>query len=172
MTHKPIWSLLEVPLDQLRIHTKNPRSLSVEQQRHLDESMSKFGLIDKPVLNADFTIIGGHQRVSVLKLQGETSCFCWMPDRLLSDEEVDELNIRLNKNVGDWDWEILANQWDINDLLDWGFTEKDLGLGTSDKKPVKPKITLEFEDSDRMIEVLPLIESLANKHNLNMKIKG
>ena len=52
----------------------------------------------------------------------------YVPDTPLTEEEVQELNIRLNKNVGNWDFDVLGNSWDPNDLVDWGFSMEDLHL--------------------------------------------
>jgi hypothetical protein len=41
---------------------------------------------------------------------------------------VQELTIRLNKNTGDWDYDILADVYDLNSLIDWGFSEKELQI--------------------------------------------
>jgi hypothetical protein len=45
----------------------------------------------------------------------------FVPDRTLTEHEVQELNIRLNANIGgEWDWDVLANAFDDNDLREWG----------------------------------------------------
>ncbi len=119
------WRLEKRKIKDLKPHPKNPRQLSKEQERHLSASLERFGLADKPIINTDNTIIGGHQRLRVFK-KNNAEVECWVPERPLSESEVDEFNIRLNKNTGDWDWDILANQWEITDLLEWGFTEQDL----------------------------------------------
>jgi len=124
------WTLKQFKLDELTDYYKNPRSLSEKEFKQLKTSLDKFGMIDKPIVNADslHTIIGGHQRKHVLEANGETECECWVPDRELTEREVEELNIRLNKNTGDWDFDVLANEWNQEDLLDWGFSEFELGL--------------------------------------------
>ena len=93
---------------------------------HLENLITKFGMIDKPIVNKDWTIIGGHQRVKVLKKMKAKNVECWVPDRDLTQEEVDHLCIGLNLNQGFFDYDILANQWDPVDLLSWGFTEEEL----------------------------------------------
>ena len=50
----------------------------------------------------------------------------------LDKQQERELNIRLNKSGGEFDMDILANEFDISDLNDWGFTELELGLKTFD----------------------------------------
>lgn len=51
---------------------------------------------------------------------------CSVPDRQLSDEDVDELCIGLNLHQGAFDYDILGNLWDPLDLLQYGFSEKQL----------------------------------------------
>jgi len=124
------WTLRQFNIDELTDYYKNPRSLSEKEFKQLKTSLDKFGMIDKPIVNADsaHTIIGGHQRKHVLEASGVTEIECWIPDRELSDKEVEELNIRLNKNTGSWDFDALANEFDLGELLDWGFSEKELGI--------------------------------------------
>jgi len=137
--------LQQFNIDELTDYYKNPRSLSDKEFKQLKTSLDKFGMIDKPIVNADSanTIIGGHQRKHVLEASGVTEIECWIPDRELSDKEVEELNIRLNKNTGSWDFDVLANEFELDDLLDWGFDkgELDLGLWADDApEDVEPQI--------------------------------
>src|ERR1700721_3008243 len=120
------WHLEVLPLSSLKAHSKNPRQIKKEQMAHLENLITKFGMIDKPIVNKDWTIIGGHQRVKVLKKMKAKNVECWVPDRDLTQEEVDHLCIGLNLNQGFFDYDILANQWDPVDLLSWGFTEEEL----------------------------------------------
>lgn len=139
------WTLRTFRLDELTDYYKNPRSLSEKEFKQLKTSLDKFGMIDKPIVNADSanTIIGGHQRKHVLEASGAKECECWIPDRELSDKEVEELNIRLNKNTGSWDFDTLANEFELDDLLEWGFDkgELDLDLWADDApEDVEPQI--------------------------------
>jgi DNA modification methylase len=139
------WTLRTFRLDDLTDYYKNPRSLSEKEFKQLKTSLDKFGMIDKPIVNLDSanTIIGGHQRKHVLEASGVKECECWIPDRVLSDKEVEELNIRLNKNTGSWDFDTLANEFELDDLLDWGFDkgELDLDLWAEDApEDVEPQI--------------------------------
>ena len=122
------WTLRNFNLADLTDYYKNPRSLSEKEFKQLKTSLDKFGMIDKPIVNldADNTIIGGHQRKHVLEASGVKECECWVPDRELSEKEVEELNIRLNKNTGSWDFDTLANEFELPDLLEWGFSESNL----------------------------------------------
>ena len=99
------WNLKTFNIYDLTDYSKNPRSLTKQQFEQLKKSLDKFGLIDKPIINADEknTVIGGHQRLRVLRSENQKSVECWYPSRELDEKEVEELNIRLNKNTGDWD---------------------------------------------------------------------
>lgn len=123
------WKLQEVNIKNIKSHSKNPRQISRDKLNNLANLVKKFGLIDKPILNKDLTIIGGHQRIKLLKKQKLKKVECWVAESLLSDDEVDELCIGLNLHQGSWDFDILANEWDPLNLLEYGFTEEQL-LGT------------------------------------------
>ena len=130
------WTLKAFDIASLTDYAKNPRSLSKEQFAQLKTSLDKFGMIDKPIVNLDaaHTVIGGHQRLHVLKAEGVKVIECWTPSRELTAREVEELNIRLNRNNGQWDFDIMANNFDVSDLVEWGFEEDEL-LGVDYKNP-------------------------------------
>lgn len=118
------WTPREVNIKDLKEHSKNPRKISKQDMRALQRSLDKFGLCEFIVCNNDNTIIGGHQRVKALKSKKVKTAWALYPEESLSDVDVDELNIRLNKNAGEWDFEVLKD-WDQNALLDWGFEPQD-----------------------------------------------
>jgi hypothetical protein len=123
------WKLESLSLKLLKENKKNPRQIKKESVERLQVFIEKFGLIDKPIVNMDYTIIGGHQRVRILKKKKEKVVECWVPDRMLTEEETDEMCIGLNLHQGAWCYDTLANEWEPLDLLKWGFSEEQL-LGT------------------------------------------
>jgi hypothetical protein len=119
---------------------KNPRRLTVQQATHLEQSLRKFGYVEECVVNADGkSIIGGHQRRRVLVAQAIANPNAMIevriPSRHLTEEESEELAIRLNKNTGEWDWDALANNFDAVKLLEWGFETREFGMGDPDPTP-------------------------------------
>lgn len=143
---KPNWYIKEYKIADIKELAKNPRNLTQKAKNDIKKSLDRFGLIDKPIINTDGQLIGGHQRLHVLHDEGVEKVECWTPDRKLTEKEVEELNIRLNKNTATWDFDILANDWDIDLLKEWGFDEKDLGINNSvdiesdeEKESEKPK---------------------------------
>ena len=108
----------------------NPRKLSSDQKQHIADSIKRFGIVDPIIVNINKNrkdiIIGGHQRVIVAKELGYKELPCVELD--LSRDKERELNIRLNKNTGEFDYEMLNELFDMGDLLDWGFTEDELEM--------------------------------------------
>ena len=148
------WHIESRKIVDLRDHSKNPRTLSKHQAIHLEKSLRKFGLIDKPIINLDNGIIGGHQRIRLLKALQIEEVECWVPSFMLNQKEVDELCIRLNKNTGEFCWDTLANLWDGDDLINAGFSEGELLDEQVVTKKKSLKIILEFDTSEGMQDCL------------------
>ena len=128
-------------------YVANPRQITDKQAKDLKASLAKFGLADPLIINTNNELIGGHQRKKILEsLMGVAPDYeidVRVPDRELSIDEARELNVRLNKNAGQWDFDILANNFELDDLLDWGFDkgELDLDLWADDApEDVEPQI--------------------------------
>ena len=139
------WYLETIPLKNLKINPKNPRKISKEQFKHLENLIKKFGIIDRPIVNHDGTIIGGHQRIQIFKKMKMKEVECWKCNIQFSDEDIQHLGIGLNLNQGDWDYDILANEYECLDLLSYGFSEEQL-IGEFEEKPSKKKSEEECEE--------------------------
>ena len=121
-------TIVEVPINELRASEYNPRKHSKEQADQLKESIKRFGMVDPVICNSaperNNVIIGGHFRVEVAKEMGMTN----VPVVYVQITDIDkekELNLRLNKNVGEFDLELLA-EFDEVFLKDVGFGSEDL----------------------------------------------
>lgn len=106
-------------ISDLKAAPYNPRLSTAKQEKQLKQSLQKFGLVEPIIYNKRTGfIVGGHFRVRELKKLGYKNVDCVIVDLSLEDEK--ELNIRLNANTGDWSWEDLANNWDAEQLTEWG----------------------------------------------------
>ena len=76
-------------------------------------------------------LIGGHQRTTLYKKKGITEVDVMVPSRELTKDEEKKLNLRLNKNVGSWDYEKLK-EIDLTLLLEVGFDENDMQITFDD----------------------------------------
>ena len=140
------WTAETRELDSLIENEHNPRRLTKDQAGQLKTSIAKFGLCEPIVIQPDGSIIGGHQRVKILKSLGHTSVKVFVPCEELSDQDAYELNIRLNKNTGEWDYDVLANMVDPDELIEYGFTSKELDMEVfPEEPPQKQKLTISIK---------------------------
>lgn len=161
------WQRETREIKTLRENPDNPRTLSKKQGEELKKSLRKFGQCEPIVIQPDGTIIGGHQRYKVLKKMGAKHIDVYSPEMPLSESEVKELTIRLNKNKGDWDFDMLANVWDVDILLESGFTTEELHLDIieEDTKLTKFTLTAKFENEDDLREAELDIKAIISKYN-------
>jgi site-specific DNA-methyltransferase (adenine-specific) len=79
------------------------------------------------VLNKDNIVLGGNMRLKACKQIGLTEVPVVYADDL-TEEEQRQFIIKDNVGFGDWDWELLANEWDVSDLNDWGLDLPDMDV--------------------------------------------
>lgn len=121
-------SIVEVPINELRVSEYNPRKHSKEQADQLKESVQRFGLVDPIIANSAperrQVVIGGHFRLKIAKELGMKTVpvvYVVIPDI----EKEKELNLRLNKNTGEFDIDLLST-FDEEFLKDIGFSSEEL----------------------------------------------
>lgn len=124
----PDLQILWVPPGVLKDAAYNPRTHSEEQEAQLMESIKRFSVVEPIVVNGapgrKNIVIGGHFRLQVLKKLGYATVpvvYVHIP----SLEREKELNLRLNKNTGEWDWEALK-EFNTDFLTDVGFDAGEL----------------------------------------------
>ena len=103
----------------------NPRILPEAQKKELGKSLKKFNVADPIIINTNNKIIGGHQRLKVLTEQGVKEVDVRVPEEELTPDQEKELNLRLNRNIGEWDYDLLAG-FDKALLEDVGFDSFEL----------------------------------------------
>lgn len=112
--------LKKLPIASLIPAEYNPRKAlkpGDKEYEKIKNSIQEFGYCEPVIVNADMTIIGGHQRVTVLQDLGYTEIDCIVIDIDKTKEKA--LNIALNKITGEWNKELLADL--IADLQDSDF---------------------------------------------------
>ena len=100
----------ELPLKELKPAAYNPRKKLTKGDKEYEkikQSLLKFGYVDPIIVNEDLTVIGGHQRLTVLKDLDYETAKCVIVK--LSKEDEKALNIALNKITGQWDEALLAD---------------------------------------------------------------
>lgn len=147
----------------------NPRRLTKDQYKQLKDSLLRFGVVDPVLVNINEErkniIIGGHQRTKVWSDLGNKTIPCVELNLTLDQEK--ELNVRLNKNTGEFDFDMLANYFEETELIEWGFESFDFDkqvneedfdeefpdLGNGEDNPIKTmSFTLSNEQAEQIEE--------------------
>lgn len=109
----------------------NPRKISADDYTALKESLSRFGFVDPLIVNKRTgTMVGGHQRLKAAKDLGIKSVPIVMVD--LDEKSERELNVRLNRNTGQFDYDLLQQYYASEDLIDYGFSSFEIGVKDDD----------------------------------------
>lgn len=139
---------------------KNPRLIKnnkfralVKSLRDDPEMMQLRELIAyDPGDGTPYVIIGGNMRYHALKDIGEKTA----PVKLLPPEtpveKLQAYTIKDNNNYGEWDFDMLANEWDISDLMDWGVDVPEISVPNDLDEEEKGKVfvvKITFEDEER-----------------------
>lgn len=145
------WNLKKVKVSDLKENPKNPRKLTEKGLKDLEKSITKFGVAEPLVCNTDFMLCGGHGRKKILERLNIKEVDCYFPEKKLTGKQFDELGVRLNRNIaGEFDFDILANEFEVDELIEWGFEEKELDLNLwndtdeskLDEVPEVPKVAV------------------------------
>lgn len=125
---KLFWHTENRKVSALVPNIKNPRAMSPKQIEDLKKSLKKFDLVELPVVDTDSRVVAGHQRLMVLKLLGRENELIpvRVPNRKLTQKEYDQYLLSSNRIHGEWDFEKLAENFEINTLLASGFDDTDL----------------------------------------------
>jgi hypothetical protein len=106
----------------------NPRYISEDAFEHLKASLKRFEAVEPAIINQHperkNIIVGGHQRLKAATSLGWDEFPCVYVEFTRDQEK--ELNVRLNKNTGAFDFDLLANHFEVEELTDWGFTNEEL----------------------------------------------
>lgn len=116
------WHTEKRKVSDLQPFPGNPRKMTGPQKKMLKESLEKFNLVEIPAIDTEMRILAGNQRVSQLKAmkRGNDEIEVRVPNRPLTEDEAKEYLLRSNKNVGDWDYDLLL-EFDMPMLDEVGF---------------------------------------------------
>ena len=106
---------------KIRKHPDNPRVIKDVKFKKLVKSIKEFPemLEKRPlVVTKDLVVLGGNMRLRAAKDAGLKEI--WIDETNWSEEKQREFIIKDNSGFGEWDFDALANDWDVNDLNDWG----------------------------------------------------
>ena len=112
----------KMKISDIKANPNNPRIIKDDKFKKLVESVKSFPemLELRPiVVNKDMIILGGNMRYKACKEAGIKEIPVIVADNLTEEQEREFL-IKDNVSGGEWDWDILANEWDKEELEEWG----------------------------------------------------
>ncbi len=148
-------------ITEIKENPNNPRTITKRKFKELVNSIRDFPemLEARPiVVNPDNVILGGNQRYKAAKFAGLEK----VPVYVASWDEIKskEFVIKDNVSFGDWDWDMLANEWEVEELNDWGVNtpdildiEKDdiyskkINAPLYEAREIQPEIEMLYDDS-------------------------
>ena len=113
----------------------NPRVIKQKQAERLVDSVETFGQVETLAIGPGNALYNGHQRLSVLAGQYgmDYEVDVRVASRELTERERQQLTVYLHRGAtGEWNWEELANSFELDDLLVWGFEEGDFDFSAND----------------------------------------
>jgi hypothetical protein len=159
-----------IDINKIKLNPNNPRFIRDNQYKKLMKSIIDFPEMLKLrpiVVDSEMTTIGGNMRLRACMEIGYKEVYIIKADNL-TDEQKKEFIIKDNVGFGEWDFDMLANEWDNDDLVDWGLdvptfneysgmkTTKDVLNGYN-----KTHILLSFSP-DLMLELSKYLEIIKN----------
>jgi hypothetical protein len=176
------WKIEKRKLADLKPHPKNPRQFTEKGMKDLENSINSIGFMQPININQDGTILSGHARAMKLKQLGDTEVDVYVPDRMLTPKQEEEVLVRANANTaGQWDFDILANQFEDFELTDWGMdipqvsnVDFDSFFEQNDEeKDIKNKIILEYtkEEYNQVIDAFAKYKG-KSKENVIWELLG
>lgn len=156
--------LEKININKIIPNKDNPRTIKDDKFKKLVKSIKEFPemLEIRPiVVNNDMVVLGGNMRLKACKDAGLKEVFIIKAENL-TEEQQKEFVIKDNVGFGEWDWEDLANDWDVNELEDWG-----LDVPLENKlEDVEEGETIELEKSLQVIPKKEYVLIMADENSV------
>ena len=123
-------NIQKVKLSEIKTNPNNPRIIKDDKFHKLVKSIQEFPkmLEIRPiVVNQDMIVLGGNMRLKASKEAGLKEVFIVKADDLTEDEQK-QFIIKDNVGFGEWDWDMLANEWEAEELAEWGLDVPELTI--------------------------------------------
>lgn len=112
----------KVKISEIKPNPNNPRIIKDEKFKKLVQSIKDFPemLELRPiVINTENIVLGGNMRLKACQEAGLKEVPIIRAENL-TPEQQQEFIVKDNVSFGEWDWDMLANEWDTDELKDWG----------------------------------------------------
>jgi hypothetical protein len=137
----------KVKISEVKTNPKNPRLIKDDKFKKLVKSIQDFPqmLELRPiVVDENNIVLGGNMRLKACKEAGLKEVYIVKADNL-TEQQKDEFIVKDNVGFGEWDWDILANEWDAGKLDDWGLEIPNYSLGLDINNMTDEEVDIEEE---------------------------
>lgn len=165
-----------VSINSIKSNPDNPRVIRDDKFKKLVKSIQEFPqmLSLRPiVVNDEMIVLGGNMRLKACKEAGLKEVPIIKASDL-SEEQQREFIIKDNVGFGEWDWDILANEWDEELLTEWGL---DLPVFEAEQETIDEaeesngvKLSIEVTNN-AFLEMHEKLENLCTEYNAILKVK-
>ena len=134
--------IVKTKISEIKLNPNNPRLIKDDKFIKLVQSIKDFPeMLDiRPiVVNADMVILGGNMRFKACKEAGLKEVPIIVADNL-TEEQQREFLIKDNTSGGEWDFEMLANEWDVDQLTEWGLDIPNFDTEEKEQKDLSSNI--------------------------------
>jgi hypothetical protein len=165
----------QVKISKVKGNPSNPRIIKNDKFKKLVKSIQEFPEMLKLrpiVVDEDMMVLGGNMRLKASKDAGLKEVWIEVAEGF-TEEQKKEFIVKDNVGFGEWEWDMLANEWDSVQLAEWGldvwqneddkeeeniYTEK-IEIPKYEQTGIKPKIN-ELYDTSKVDKLIEKIQSL------------
>ena len=149
-------SAIEINNGQLEGLPKNPRLIKNAKYDKLKESITNYpemlswrSLLVYPLDNGKYIIVGGNMRYRAMKELGHKEAPVFIIPKETPIEKIRAYTILDNNGFGEWDWDLLANEWETFELDDWGVDLPAFDESTDDEDGDEGNVAEDDFDEDK-----------------------
>ena len=153
---------MKIKITDIKPNPSNPRVIKDDKFKKLVESIKslpEMAEVRPIVVNKDMIVLGGNMRLKAMKEAGWKE----VPVQIVDwpEDKQREFIIKDNVGFGEWEWEMLSKEWDVEQLSEWGLDvpafaimpSEDELIGEDKNKPAVMKITFESPEQLQAAEI-------------------
>lgn len=136
----------EINIKEIKPNPNNPRVLKDDKFKKLVQSLKDFpemANVRPIVVNTEMVVLGGNMRLRAMQEAGWKKAPVQIVD--WSIEKQNEFIIKDNVGFGEWDWDVLANEWNESELTEWGLNIPNWSEGLDVNNMTEDDIDIEEE---------------------------
>ena len=144
----------EINIKEIKPNPNNPRVLKDDKFKKLVQSLKDFpemANVRPIVVNTEMIVLGGNMRLRAMQEAGWKKAPVQIVD--WSIEKQNEFIIKDNVGFGEWDWDVLANEWNVSELTEWGLDIPNFNINNIDYSNKNEEINVDDFENEMIIKL-------------------